>query len=71
MKKSLSTITLVFSVLNITLSSVQLPAWSQTEDNLESINLGQARNSARQAIESLNGVSNSIVPKQQCMALRV
>ncbi|MGF1525150.1 MAG: hypothetical protein ACFBSF_22725 [Leptolyngbyaceae cyanobacterium] len=33
----------------------QSPAWSQSENNLENINLGQARNTARQAIESLNG----------------
>lgn len=55
MKKTLLTATLGLSVLTTVLGSVQAPVWSQSEESVGNINLGQARNSARQAIESLNG----------------
>ena len=42
-------------MLTVMLGSVPMPVWSQTEDSTASINLGQARNTARQAIENLNG----------------
>ncbi|MEL6383123.1 MAG: purine nucleoside permease [Cyanobacteria bacterium J06626_18] len=55
MKKTLLTLTLVVSALTVGVSANHSPAWSQSQAGLENINLGQARNSARQAIESLNG----------------
>ncbi|MEM9004897.1 MAG: purine nucleoside permease [Cyanobacteria bacterium P01_F01_bin.86] len=58
MKKTLVTTTLTMAALITGLDAIQAPAWSQTDVGnvgAANVNLGRARNIARQAIESLNG----------------